>query len=113
MTDLRAPKHLVLNGFPLQDSNRGRGIGRYTDKMYFEILQRWERQDPQLTSAFSQISLVGSSIPNLREVFDNQFQRVNYVSVSKKVEKLNILKYFYYKWTVAPALNEFLKKSAT
>ena len=113
MTDLRAPKHLVLNGFPLQDSNRGRGIGRYTDKMYFEILQRWERQDPQLTSDFSQISLVGSSIPNLREVFDNQFQRVNYVSVSKKVEKLNILKYFYYKWTVAPALNEFLKKSAT
>jgi len=111
MVDLRAPKHLVLNGFPLQDSHRGRGVGRYTDKVYTQILQRWERADPQLLSAFSQISLVGGAQPDLRELFENKFQKVNYVSVSAKVEKRNILKYLYYKLSVTPKLNEFLKKS--
>lgn len=111
MTDLRAPKHLVLNGFPLQDSHRGRGVGRYTDQLYANILARWERDDPVLTNAFAQISLVGAASPDLRELFENKFSKTTYVPLSQTVEKRNLLKYFYYKFLTSPRLNEYFAKS--
>lgn len=110
MIDLRAKKHLVLNGFPLQDSHRGRGVGRYTFRVYAEILRRWEEGDEQLTNAFSQITVVGAATPSLSEIFLDKFQKTNFVTVSAKIEKRNLLKYFYYKWKVAPKLDEFLDK---
>lgn len=111
MIDLRAPKHLVLNGFPLQDSHRGRGVGRYTMEVYAEILERWENDDEQLKKAFSQITLLGAVTPDLRGIFDGRFTKTNYVTISNKVEKRNLLKYFYYKFTAVPKIDAFLKAS--
>ena len=112
MLDLRAPKHLVLNAFPLQDSHLGRGVGRYTYEVYKEILHRWETEDEILTNAFSQVTLIGAQFPDLREIFTNELKRTNIVSISKHVEKRNILKYFYYKYTAGPKFDEFFKASA-
>ncbi len=112
MTDLREKKHLILNGFPLQDSHRGRGVGRYTYRVYDEILKRWERQDPILTNAFCAITVVGATTPSLSEVFDDKYQKTKFVSIAKKVEKRNILKYFYYKWIAGPALDSYLQTIA-
>jgi len=110
MIDLRAPKHLVLNCFPLQDSHRGRGVGRYAMEVYSEILKRWERQDPLLTSAFTEITLVGAQQPDLLDIFEHQLKQTTIATISAKVEKRNILKYFYYKHSMK-ALTEYFKKS--
>ncbi|MCC7303803.1 glycosyltransferase [bacterium] len=111
MIDLRAKKHLVLNAFPLQDSHRGRGIGRYTYRLYSQILDRWEQDDKQLTKAFSDITVVGAANPSLREVFDGHYQKVNFVALTAHVEKRNLLKYLFYKWQFGPKLNDFLTAS--
>jgi glycosyltransferase involved in cell wall biosynthesis len=112
MVDLRAPKHLILNAFPLQDSHRGRGVGRVTMEVYTRILRRWERQDPQLTNAFSEITVLGAQNPDLREIFDHEFQQANIATISSTVERRNLLKYFYYRFSMKK-LNEYIKSSAT
>jgi hypothetical protein len=89
MLDLRAPKHLVLNGFPLQDSHRGRGVGRYTMEVYDAILRRWEENDEQLHQAFSAITVLGGATPDFREIFQNNYPQTNYIAITPKVEKRN------------------------
>ncbi|MFZ6022715.1 MAG: glycosyltransferase [Patescibacteria group bacterium] len=107
MQDLRAPKHLVLNGFPLQDSHRGRGVGRYTMEVYDAILRRWEENDEQLHQAFSAITVLGGATPDFREIFQNKYPQTNYVAITPKVEKRNLLKYFYYKFSAVPKADAF------
>lgn len=108
MTDLREPIQLVLNGFPLQDSHRGRGVGRYTFEVYQHILKLWEEQDPKM-SAFAGITLVGAENPDLSSIFEHRFQRARFFAVSKNITNRNLAKYFYYKFSANPALTKLFK----
>lgn len=105
MIDLREPIQLVLNGFPLQDSHRGRGVGRYTYEVYQHILSLWEAQDER-TKVFAGITLIGAEEPDLSRIFEHKFQRTRFFPISKKITNRNLLKYFYYRFTANPNLSK-------
>lgn len=110
MKDLREPIQLVLNAFTVQDLHRNRGVGRYTFEVYSHIMKLWEEQNELVTNVFSGITVVGAEEPDMQTIFERKFPHTNFVPIAKKVENRNLLKYFYYKFTVTPALTKLFKR---